>query len=97
MTQVDDLCVKECRDKLVTKTFADDNKVILTFPPNPDNPDQVANLQIVSDLKNTFGQMNCISKDTTKCVLDNVSMLDGEDGNFGANFDDPKAIVEEIS
>lgn len=41
--------------------------------------------------------MNCISKDTNKCVLDNVSMLDDENGNFGANFDDPISIAEDIT
>ena len=41
--------------------------------------------------------MNCINKDSTKCVLDNVKMLNGPNGNFGANFDLPKAIVADTS
>jgi hypothetical protein len=41
--------------------------------------------------------MNCISKDSNKCVLDNVKMLNGPNGNFGANFDLPKAIVADTS
>jgi len=41
--------------------------------------------------------MSCISKDSNECTLDNIQMLDGTDGNFGANFDLPKAIAADTS
>ena len=48
---------------------------------------------MISELKNTLGRMDCISKDSNKCTVDNVFMTDEADGNFGANFDLPKAIA----
>ena len=77
-------------------TFADDNKVILTKP-NPDNPDEPSNLRQVVELKNTLGQMNCISKDSNTCVLDSVQMMDGDEGNFGASFEPPVSLAADIS
>lgn len=68
---------------MVRKTFSDSNQLILTDP--------VSNTTVVSELKNTLGQLNCISKDNSICTLDNVFMVEGEDGNFGANFDLPAA------
>lgn len=41
--------------------------------------------------------MDCISKDTSTCTLDNISMSDNENGDFAANFDDPVSITDDIS
>ena len=41
--------------------------------------------------------MNCISKDSSKCTLDNISMVDDENGDFAADFEDPISITEDIS
>lgn len=44
-------------------------------------------------MKNTLGQMNCISKDNTKCTIDNVFMTDDGEPNFGANLKLPKNLA----
>lgn len=59
--------------------------------------DPVTNTTIVSELKNTLGSMNCISKDSNKCTLDNISMVESESGDFAANFDLPKAVAADTS
>ena len=68
IVKVEDLCTIECREQLVQKTFSDSNQIILTDP--------VTNTTIISELKNTLGSMNCISKDSNNCKLDNVFMTD---------------------
>jgi hypothetical protein len=54
-------------------------------------------VQIITELKNTAGSMDCISKDASTCTLDNISMSDNENGDFAANFDDPVSITDDIS
>lgn len=74
---------------MTRKTFSDSNQIILTDPIN--------NTTVISELKNTLGRMDCISKDSNNCKLDNVFMTDNEDGNFGANFALPEAIAADTS
>lgn len=74
LVKVEDLCNIECREKLVKKTFSDNNQIILTDP--------VTNTTVVSTLKNTLGQMNCINKDSNKCTVDNLAMSNDESGDF---------------
>jgi len=66
-------------------TFSDNNSVILFDP--------VTNATQVTEMKNTLGQMNCISKDNTKCTIDNVFMTDEGEPNFGANLKLPENLA----
>ena len=45
-------------------------------------------------MPNTLGDMNCIDRDSSKCVFDHVSMLDNESGDFGADFSDPAFLKD---
>ena len=97
-TTVDQICNKECRNKLPLTTFTSDGEVRIKDP--------VTNTTVITSLENTAGTAKCALKDNTGCAIVPIKMtqeLDadgapvedgGKGGNFEANFDLPDAIPE---
>jgi len=43
-------------------------------------------------LANTAGSLDCINEDQSKCTLDNIQMVEGDDGNFGSDLSLPSNL-----
>jgi hypothetical protein len=89
ITKVSDIMsAEQARDR--TQISFSDNKIVLTDPVTKKKKTTVI------DTSKTLGRLDCISKDTSKCTLDNVKMLDSASGDFAADMQLPGNLQDEV-
>lgn len=59
--------------------------------------DPVSNTTTSTSLNNAAGSAKCPKKDPTECTITSISMMDSEDGDFGASFGMSSAIANKQS
>ena len=67
-----------------------DNKIVLI------DPKTKKKVTTEIDSETTAGRLDCTLKDTTKCSLDNVKMLDNGTGDFAADMQLPSNLKDDI-
>mmetsp|Transcript_27901 Transcript_27901/g.34643 ORF Transcript_27901/g.34643 Transcript_27901/m.34643 type:complete len:161 (-) Transcript_27901:4147-4629(-) len=74
-----------------TRITFSDNKIVLVDPVTKKKKTTLINTS------NTLGRLDCISKDSSKCTIDNVKMMDDASGDFAADMQLPTNLQDEIN